>query len=104
MENYRTDLARAALDPSVSETKIVAAIEALSGNCKKDTHTRYMSEKEACTYLGNIARTSIYRFRKLGLHSYSAGSRVLYKQSDLEDFVNNRNKACITRITQKEVI
>jgi len=100
MVKHRTDLARAALDPSISEVRIAAAINALSGNDKGNVRESYISEKDARKYLGNITRTSIYRFRKKGLRSYSTGGRVLYKKSDLDEFVNDRTNL-LNRVNQE---
>lgn len=101
MEKHRTDLARAALDPSISEVRIAAAIDALSGNVKENVRESYISEKDARKYLGNMTRTSIYRFRKMGLKSYTTGGRVLYKQSDLDEFVNERTNH-MNKVNQEE--
>lgn len=100
MKKDRELLIKAALD-AMSATRIAAAIDALSGNDKGDVRESYISEKEARKYIGGITRTSIYRFRKKGLRWYSTGGRVLYKKSDLDEFVNDRTNL-MDRVNQEK--
>jgi excisionase family DNA binding protein len=50
----------------------------------------YLTTAEACSFL-KICRKTLYKFRMEGKIRYSKiGRKVLFKQTDLEGFVNSR--------------
>lgn len=50
----------------------------------------YLTTAEACAFL-KVCRKTLYKFRMEGKIRYSKpGRKVLYKQTDLEAFINSR--------------
>ena len=99
MLSTRTELARASLDPGVADVKIMAAWEAIKGDEKAPVKNerRFLSNKEARQFLGDVSRTSLWRLVKKGLSVYQLGGRQLFKADDLEKFVLKQNRNDLSR-------
>ncbi len=51
----------------------------------------YLGTKQACTYLGGIGRTYLWKLTQSGLKVHRLGKRRLFKPEELSDFVTERN-------------
>lgn len=57
---------------------------------KEDVALTYLTTKQACTYL-KVCRKTLYKFRMEGkIRYYKPGRKVMYKQTELDAFINSR--------------
>jgi predicted DNA-binding transcriptional regulator AlpA len=88
MIDVKAQLIQQALLPETSEKQICNALQVLKNGLPKENEShRFLSDTEACQYCGNIARSTLWRWRKQGLKSYQVGGRTLYRISDLDAFI-----------------
>lgn len=89
MNKDRQSLISIAADPNTKSEQIQKALAVIGSNTKHDDSNRFMSEQDARMYAGNIARSTLYLWRKRGLKSYRIGGRRMYRPSDLEKFISS---------------
>ena len=88
MEDERTKLICLIADPA---TDLVAIRRALNNKPDIDLDQGgYLSEKDACKFLGGISRSTLYSYRKRGLESLKLGegkgARRIYSREALKAF------------------
>ena len=91
--NKKTEIIKKVLEDNVSEEKLNCVLAALTEDesLKNSLHDPFMTEKEACDYCGNIVRSTLWRWRKIGLKSYLVAGRRMFRASDLEAFIKENN-------------
>jgi hypothetical protein len=88
---------RAAMDEQVPKTRLQQAFTVLMGeNLEPPTPGRegFLSDSNACTYLGGISRSSLWRYRGMGLKYHKLCGRVVYKPNELDEFVMLQECSC----------
>lgn len=93
----KTELIKMVLSDAITEEMLNNAIVALQPGKNKGTAFQdpFLTEKEACDYCGNIARSTLWNWRRAGLQSHQVQGRRLFRASDLERFITNQSmEAC----------
>ena len=91
--------------PGLCRDDLLRAIETCkSSSCgKKNTGKRWLSVGEACAYLGGIAKSSLHRYRRVGvpgpggarvkLPCHTIAGRTLFDRDELDEFVFSTSSA-----------
>jgi hypothetical protein len=89
MDEIKNALLAKLIDPTTTEDTLRAALKVMNGKTEQVNMEalRFISGPDACIYAGGITRTTLWRWRKQGLQSYSVGGRRLYRTTDLDKFI-----------------
>jgi len=86
MEIERTKLLELAVSPQTGLSKVKAALGVLVNEPKKDEREGLLDAREAQKYL-RLSRSTLWRLRRQGLPVVKLGGRILFRQKDLDRFV-----------------
>ena len=93
MEKLRADLVQRSVDSQTDISLVRKALQILEdGGIQNLEAKKYLSDREARVYAGNLSRTSLWQWRKKGLTNHPVGGRILYLASDIDNFIEGKNK------------
>lgn len=89
MDAKRANLVEKVVDEKTDMKMIdlaLAIFEKEDGGTLPEQNCRLLSEKEAAKYL-DVARSSLWKYRKEGLKFFRLHGRIFYSQKDIDNFI-----------------